>query len=156
MIIVSESAVVLKGFLAKTNLSPLAQAMLLRLVLAFTQHRGRMSCSQAAGSVASDTVHRGELTRFLARPRWQKHNRSAPLWQALLALETKSGEEDPKHLQHGQPRPAEGEGPPLQQEENRLQEVPQLHVWPLDHAVGHAAADAAAALHPGILHGAWA
>ncbi len=50
-----------------------------------------MSCSQAAGSVASETVHRGELTRFLARPRWQQQNFNVPLWQALLALETKRG-----------------------------------------------------------------
>jgi hypothetical protein len=91
MIIVSESAATLKGFIAKTGLKPLAQAMLLRMVLAFMLHRGRMSCSQAAGSVASDTVHRGELTRFLARPRWQEHDFTAPLWQALLALETKRG-----------------------------------------------------------------
>jgi hypothetical protein len=65
--------------------------MVLRMALAFMLHRGRMSCSQAAGSVASDTVHRGELTRFLARPRWQKHDFNAPLWQALLALESKRG-----------------------------------------------------------------
>lgn len=91
MVIISESAGALKGFLSQTALKPLAQAMVLRMVLAFLLHRGRMSCSQAAGSVASDTVHRGELTRFLARPRWQEHDFNAPLWQALLALETKRG-----------------------------------------------------------------
>jgi hypothetical protein len=61
------------------------------MVLGFILHRGRMSCSQAAGSVASETVHRGELTRFLARPRWQKHDFNAPLWQALLRLESQRG-----------------------------------------------------------------
>ncbi len=89
MVIVSESAATLKGFLGKTGLKPLAQAMVLRMTLAFMLHRGRMSCSQAVGSVASQTVHRGELTRFLARPRWQQQNFNAPLWQALLALEIK-------------------------------------------------------------------
>ena len=92
MIIVSESAAALKGFLATTGLGELARGMTLRLVLAFILHRGRMSRSQAAGSVASDAVHRGELTRFLARPRWQKQDFNEPLRAALLALENRRGE----------------------------------------------------------------
>jgi hypothetical protein len=91
MVIVSESASSLKGFLAKLPLGALAQSMVLRMALAFTLHRGRMSCSQAAGSVASDTVHRGELTRFLARPRWQRQNFNEPLQRALLNLESRRG-----------------------------------------------------------------
>ena len=91
MLIVSESAAALKGFVARSGLKPLAQAMVLRMVVAFLLHRGRMSCSQAAGSIASDTVHRGELTRFLARPRWQKHDFNGPLRAALLAVESKRG-----------------------------------------------------------------
>ena len=91
MIIVSESAAAFKGFLAHSGLGNLPQAMVLRMVLAFIVHRGRMSCSQAAGSVASDTVHRGELTRFLARPRWQKHDFNGPLRNALLKRESKRG-----------------------------------------------------------------
>lgn len=91
MIMVSESAAALKGFLAKSFLGELAAAMVLRMVLAFILHRGRMSCSQAAGSVASDSIHRGELTRFLARPRWQQHDFNAPLRLALLKLESRRG-----------------------------------------------------------------
>jgi hypothetical protein len=91
MIIVPESARSLKCFLAKSGLGSLATDMVFRMVLAFTMHRGRMSCSQAAGSVASDTVHRGELTRFMARPRWQKHNFNGPLRAALLQRESRRG-----------------------------------------------------------------
>jgi hypothetical protein len=91
MIMVSESAAALKGFLAKSLLGELAAAMVLRMVLAFILHRGRMSCSQAAGSVASDSIHRGELTRFLARPRWQKRDFNAPLRLALLKQESRRG-----------------------------------------------------------------
>lgn len=91
MIIVSESAGILKSFLANTGLNELACTMLLRMVLAFVMHRGRMSCSAAAGSVASQPIHRGELTRFLARPRWQKHDFNNPLMQLLLAKESKRG-----------------------------------------------------------------
>ena len=72
MVIVSESVRGLKGFLQKTGLNEFAMAMLLRMVVAFISHPGRMSCSAAAGSIASEAVHRGQLTRFLARTRWQK------------------------------------------------------------------------------------
>lgn len=81
MIIVTESARALKTFIAKTSLSALAQAFVLRMVLTFIMHAGRMSCSQAAGCVASETFHRGQLTRFLRRPRWQRHDFNAPLQQ---------------------------------------------------------------------------
>lgn len=91
MIIVSETASSLKGFLAETWLNQLARTMLLRLVLAFIMHRGRMSCSAAAGSIASEPIHRGELTRFMARPRWQKHDFNNPLVKLLVAKETKHG-----------------------------------------------------------------
>lgn len=92
MVIVSESAVALKGFVARTGLSEVARGMVLRMVLAFVGHRGRMSCSQAAVSVAAENLHRGELTRFLARPRWQKPDFNAPLRAALLAQESRRGE----------------------------------------------------------------
>lgn len=91
MLIVSESAVALKRFLADSSLKSVAAAMVLRMVLAFLLHRGRMSCSQGSASVAAETVHRGELTRFLARPRWQKHDWNAPLRAALLKLESRRG-----------------------------------------------------------------
>jgi hypothetical protein len=91
MVIVRESAIGLKRFVEKTGLNDLARQMLLRLVLAFLMRRGRMSCSQAAGSVASDVVHRGELTRFLARPRWQRQDFNGPLRAALLARESRRG-----------------------------------------------------------------
>jgi Transposase DDE domain len=91
MIIVVESAPSLKGFLAKTVLGKLAQTMVFKMVLAFIMHRGRMTCSQAAGSVASAAIHRGQLTRFLARPGWQRHDFNGPLRAALLALESQRG-----------------------------------------------------------------
>lgn len=91
MIIVTESAAALKGFLAKTSLSELARTMVLRMVLTFILHRGRMTCSQAAGSIASESIHRGQLTRFLARPRWQREDFNTPLRAALLQLEAMQG-----------------------------------------------------------------
>jgi hypothetical protein len=91
MVMVSESAAALKGFLAHTSLAESARLMILRVALAFIGHRGRMSCSQAAVSVSSDTVHRGELTRFLARPARRKRAYNAQLRALLLAKEAKRG-----------------------------------------------------------------
>ncbi|HIE97341.1 MAG TPA: hypothetical protein EYQ63_10075 [Fuerstia sp.] len=65
--------------------------MITRMVLAFILHRGRMSCSSAAGMIASESIHRGQLTRFLARPRWQKDDFNEPLRAALLRMESGSG-----------------------------------------------------------------
>lgn len=91
MIIVSDSAGSLKGFIGRTSLGDHARAMVLNMVLAFIGHRGRMSCSTAAGSVASESIHRGQLTRFLARPRWQSEDFNAPLRDALLQMESGKG-----------------------------------------------------------------
>jgi hypothetical protein len=91
MVIVAESARTLKRYLTQTLLGEFAQSMVLKMVLAFILHRGRMTCSQAAGSVASLAVHRGQLTRFLARPRWQAEDFNAPLRSALLQLESRRG-----------------------------------------------------------------
>jgi hypothetical protein len=92
MIIVPESASALKGFLSKSfDATSVAHAMVLRVVVAFLMRRGRMTCSQAAGSVASEAIHRGQLTRFLARPRWQKHDFNGPLRAALLNSESRRG-----------------------------------------------------------------
>ena len=91
MVMVTDSARELKRFLEKTGVNELARLMLFRMVVAFLMRRGRMSCSQAAGSIASEPIHRGELTRFLARPRWQKHDFNGPLRAALLARESRRG-----------------------------------------------------------------
>ena len=91
MIIVSDSARALKSFLSISGLHAVAQAMLLRVVLAFIMHRGRMSCSAAAGSIASEPIHRGVLTRFMAQPRWQRFNFNLPFANMLLAKEKQRG-----------------------------------------------------------------
>ena len=158
MIIVSEAAPRLKAFLAHCDLKPLARVMMMRIVLAFIMHRGRMSCSAAAGAIASEPIHRGELTRFLARPRWQKHDFNEPMMRMLLAKEKKRGkflflidatlvsqvwQENAKHLQHRQPHPAKDQkGLPLQQQKSGPQEGPQLHVRTADHALRHSHPDA--------------
>ena len=41
--------------------------------------------------IASESIHRGQLTRFLARPRWQKDEFNAPLRVMVLELESGKG-----------------------------------------------------------------
>ena len=91
MIIVDKSARSLKRFLAQSGLGDLARLMVARMVLAFILHRGRMSCSSAAGVIASEAIHRGQLSRFLARPRWQKEDFNSFGRTALLRMETGKG-----------------------------------------------------------------
>jgi hypothetical protein len=91
MIIMEHSAPTLKRYLGQTGLSSFARQMVFRVVVAFMMHAGRMSCSAASGAIASEAIHRGQLTRFLARPRWQKYDFNAPLRAALLQMEGLKG-----------------------------------------------------------------
>lgn len=91
MIMFSDSACSLKRYLRDTLASDYAQGMMMLMVVGFIFRRGRMSCMHAAGVIASETVHRAELTRFLARPRWQKADFNDPLRKRLLLLESRRG-----------------------------------------------------------------
>jgi hypothetical protein len=91
MIMVTDSAKTLKAFLRQAPLSGFAQRMVMRVILAFLVRRGRMSCSQAAGAVATEPVHRSQITRFLARPRWQKIDYVSSLRELVLQWEVRQG-----------------------------------------------------------------
>jgi hypothetical protein len=91
MIMVTDSAKNLKQWLQKSSLNDFARVMVMRIVLAFICHRGRMSCSQAGVAIVAESIHRGQVTRFLARRRWQSQDFNAPLVAALLQLELING-----------------------------------------------------------------
>jgi hypothetical protein len=91
MVMFQETVQSLKRFIGKSTLGDYARLMVMRMVLTFIMHRGRMSCSAAAGSIGCETVHRGQVTRFLARARWQKEDFNSPLRKELLDLETGQG-----------------------------------------------------------------
>jgi hypothetical protein len=92
MVIVEDSAPILKRFLSQTPLKAVARTMVMRMMLSFILHRGRMSCSAAAGVVASQSIHRGQLTRFLGRPRWQQEDFNYFLRATLLQKEKRPGQ----------------------------------------------------------------
>src|SRR5688500_11483631 len=91
MIMVTDSAKRLKGFLSLMPLSPFTMEMALRMVLAFVMRRGRMSCSQAAVAVQCQPLDRSQVTRFLARLRWKRGDINAPVRKRLLMLEQRRG-----------------------------------------------------------------
>lgn len=91
MIIVADSVKSLKGYLSQSKLKERARMMIMRIVLAFILHRGRMSCSAAAGIICSEPVNRGEISRFLPQARWRKMKLTDPYARALLAKESKRG-----------------------------------------------------------------
>ena len=78
----------IKTFLKPVSLGRCAQALLIRCMVAFLMHLGKMSASQAAGAVRSDARHRAQISRFLGRAYWKRTDLLGPLRAALLALET--------------------------------------------------------------------
>jgi Transposase DDE domain len=91
MIMVADVMPGLKRFLNRTALNESSRALVMRIVTAFILHSGRMSCLQAAGAVRSEARHRAQISRFLARPRWQGCEINSLLTQLLLAQETGQG-----------------------------------------------------------------
>ena len=91
MVIFEQAADSIKGFLKLTGLDAHAQSMMLRLVLCFMSHRGRVSCSQAAGMIASSVKHRADVTRFLGRGRWKSRDFYDPLRATILKCESRKG-----------------------------------------------------------------
>lgn len=70
----------IKTFLRPAQLSNTTNLLLVRLIAAFLCHRGRLSACQAAAAIRSQTRHRAQLTRFLARCHGSKD------WAVLAAV----------------------------------------------------------------------
>jgi hypothetical protein len=77
----------IKTFLKPVALGRRAQALVIRCLIAFLMHLGKMSASQAAGAVRTDARHRAQISRFLGRAYWKRTDLLGPLRAALLALE---------------------------------------------------------------------
>jgi hypothetical protein len=91
MVMVADLVPGLKRWLRGLDLREAALALVLRMVVAFLLHRGRMSCLQAAGAVRSDARHRAQISRQLRRPSFRGLNINQALRQQLLALESLRG-----------------------------------------------------------------
>ena len=87
MVMVADLLPGLKGVAKRIPLKPTALRLLKRVVVAFVLHSGRMSCLGAAGAIKSEPVHRAQISRFMARPRWRRVDLHAILIQDLLRRE---------------------------------------------------------------------
>ena len=91
MVMVADSLPGLKRWLAPLGLKDGTRLLVIRMVVAFVLHAGRMSCLRAAGAVRCEARHRAQISRFLARPRWRQLDLNATLRQALLDRESGDG-----------------------------------------------------------------
>ena len=71
MVIVAVSVPGLKRWISTLGLKESVKLLVIRMVVTFLLHAGRMSCLRAAGAVRCETRHRAQISRFLARPRWR-------------------------------------------------------------------------------------
>jgi hypothetical protein len=89
---VPESLPGIKRFLGKARLDPLAQAYVIQFLATFIGHCGRMSASQAAQTIRTQSRHRANVVRFLARRGWSGDWCALEqLAQLLLAAEAARG-----------------------------------------------------------------
>jgi hypothetical protein len=91
MVMVADSIPGLKRWIATLGLKDSAKLLVIRMVVTFLLHAGRMSCLRAAGAVRCETRHRAQISRFLARPRWRKLDINSILRQKLLEREAYDG-----------------------------------------------------------------
>jgi len=91
VVMVADSVPGLKRWISIPGLNESAKLLVIRMVVAFLLHAGRMSCLRAAGTVRSEARHRAQISRFLARPRWRKLDINSILRQRLLEQEATDG-----------------------------------------------------------------
>ncbi|MFN0054645.1 MAG: transposase [Planctomycetales bacterium] len=81
----------LNEFVGLLKLNSTRHALAVRLIVAFLMHRGRMSASQAAGSIRTEPRHRAQLGRFLGRKFWGSVEILSTLRDAVLILSAPKG-----------------------------------------------------------------
>ncbi len=91
MVMVADSIPGLKRWISTLGLKDSAKFLVIRVVVAFLLHAGRMSCLQTAGAVRCEARHRAQISRYLARPRRRKLDINSILRQKLLEREACDG-----------------------------------------------------------------
>ncbi len=91
MIMVSDLVPGLKRCLRAVEMRAAPRLMVMRLVVSFMLHAGRMSCLQAAGAVRCEARHRAQVSRLLNRPSFRRLNINAILRRQLLERESGKG-----------------------------------------------------------------
>ena len=91
MLIMQDALPLFKSFLKSVSLKPRARELVLRCVIAFLMHLGKMSASRAAGAVRTDARHRAQVSRFLGRGYWRRCDLLGQLRAQVLAMEARQG-----------------------------------------------------------------
>ncbi len=91
MVMIADSIPKLNRFLRPLGLKDATRQMVMRVMITFMMHFGRMSCLQAAGTLQSQPRHRAQVSRFLARPRWRALDINGQLRESVLQMETAPG-----------------------------------------------------------------
>jgi hypothetical protein len=89
MVIMQDSLPGLKRFLKPVGLKERMRGLVIRCIVAFILHLGRMGATRAASAVRSAPRHRAQLCRFLGRKWLQRLSPAAVLREQVLLLESR-------------------------------------------------------------------
>jgi Transposase DDE domain len=89
MVIMQDALPGLKRFLKPVGLNDRMLALVIRCVVAFTMHLGRMGAIRAATAVRSEPRHRAQVCRFLGRKLLRRLSPAAVLRSQLLHMESR-------------------------------------------------------------------
>jgi hypothetical protein len=87
MVIMQDSLPGLKRFLKPVGLNERMAGLVIRCIVAFVMHLGRMAAARAATAVRSEPRHRAQVSRFLGRKLLQRLSPAGVLRGQLLHLE---------------------------------------------------------------------
>jgi len=91
LLIMQDAIPGIKKFLQPVVMNSRARDLVACCLIAFLMHSGKMSATQAAGAVRSQSRHRAQICRFLGRKYWKRLNLLKPLQDALLERESTDG-----------------------------------------------------------------
>jgi hypothetical protein len=90
MVIMQDALPGLKRFLKPVGLNERMRALVIRCVVAFVMHLGRMAAARAATAIRSEPRHRAQVCRFLGRRLLRRFSPAAVLRAQLLLLESRT------------------------------------------------------------------
>jgi Transposase DDE domain len=91
VLIMQDALPLFKSFLKPVSLRQRARQLVVRCVIAFLMHLGKMSASRIAGAVRSDARHRAQVSRFMGRGYWRRCDPLGQLRAQLLEMEARQG-----------------------------------------------------------------
>ena len=91
VLIMQDALPLFKSFLKPVSLKQRGRQLVLRCVIAFLMHLGKMSASRVAGAVRTDARHRAQVSRFLGRRYWRRCDLLGQLRAQLLEMEARQG-----------------------------------------------------------------